>query len=33
MSVQIRDGISPELARLARKVANRKPLLEAMGLR
>lgn len=32
MSFQIRDGISPELARLAHRVADRKPILEAMGL-
>jgi phage gpG-like protein len=32
MSLQIRDGISPELQRLARRVTNRRPILEAMGL-
>jgi phage gpG-like protein len=32
MSLQIRDGISPAIARLASRVRNRKPILEAMGL-
>lgn len=31
MSIEIRDRISPELARLAKKVSDRKPVLEAMG--
>lgn len=32
MSFSVRNDISPELARLARKVSDRKPILEAMGL-
>ncbi len=32
MSLQIRDGISPELARKAAALRDRKPILEAMGL-
>ena len=32
MSLQIRDTISPALARQARVIRNRKPILEAMGL-
>jgi len=32
MSVVIRDNISPELSRLARKINDPRPLLEAMGI-
>ena len=32
MSLTIRDGISPELHRISRRVSDKKPLLEAMGL-
>lgn len=32
MSLSIRDGITPELARIARQVKDRKPILEAMAL-
>lgn len=32
MSIQIRDTISPALAKLARGVAHPKPILEAMGM-
>lgn len=31
MSMRIKDGISPELARMARQFADRKPILQAMG--
>lgn len=31
MSLQWRDNISPTLAKLARDIANRKPILQAMG--
>ena len=33
MSFTIRDGISPELLRMARTIRDHKPVLEAMGLR
>jgi phage gpG-like protein len=32
MSLQIRDNITPDLARAARNLRNKKPVLEAMGL-
>jgi phage gpG-like protein len=32
MSLQLRDRISPSLARLAKGIENKKPILEAMGL-
>jgi phage gpG-like protein len=32
MSLQLRDTLSPSLARLARGVENKRPILEAMGL-
>lgn len=32
MSLQIRNGISPAIARLASRVHDRRPILEAMGL-
>ena len=31
MRIIIKDGVSPELERMARQVANRRPILEAMG--
>src|SRR4051794_28845950 len=32
MSFSVHDGITPELARKARRIADKKPILEAMGL-
>jgi phage virion morphogenesis protein len=32
MSIQFRNGISPALARRARAIADRRPILEAMGM-